>query len=180
MSDKSLYESITETLDADAHSMRAWLALVSCFSSVERVLMRRLASEFNSSLPRYDVLTALELHPEGLTMGQLASKLMVSKGNITGVVRRLDEERLVVKLTSEDDRRIQLVTISPDGKELWKQMNEEYENLISEMLSGLSDEQADALAQSLLESRAVIKKARRGLLNRDIFDARNLALVWSR
>lgn len=159
MPNKSLYESITETLDPEAHSLRAWLALVSCFSSVERVLMRRLASEFNSSLPRYDVLTALTLQPDGLTMGQLANKLMVSKGNITGVVRRLDEEGLVVKITAEDDRRIQLVTISTAGQKLWKKMNEEYESLINKMLSGLSDEQADGLAQSLLESRAVIKKA---------------------
>lgn len=139
--------------------MRAWLALVSCFSSVERALMRRLAHGFNSSLPRYDVLTALALQPAGLTMGQLARKLMVTKGNITGVVRRLGDDELVTKITTKEDRRIQLVTITAAGRTLWKKMNRDYQTLIDDMMSGLSDQQADALSQSLEKTRAVIERA---------------------
>ena len=65
------------------------MALLLCFSRIERTLMQHFAQEYNSSLPRYDVLTALALDKSGLTMGDLAFMLQVTKGNVTGVVRRL-------------------------------------------------------------------------------------------
>lgn len=94
MPDKNLFETTLESLPAGDHRMRTWLAIVGCFTSVERLLRRRFNHAFGSSLPRYDVLTALMQFPDGLTMGQLASKLMVSKGNITGVVGRLQKKPL--------------------------------------------------------------------------------------
>jgi len=156
MPDESLYESIARRLDDDAYQMRAWLSLVGCFSSVERALMRRFTQKYNSSLPRYDVLTALALFPDGLTMGQLARKLMVSKGNITGVVRRLGQDGLIRKLTSREDRRVQLVTISASGMKLWNKMHAEYAELIEEMLQGVSAGQAEGLSKSLAKTRAAI------------------------
>ena len=69
--------------------------MVGCFTSVERSLRNRFNRVFAASLPRYDVLTALVQFPDGLTMGQLASRLMVSKGNMTGVVSRLQRLKCV-------------------------------------------------------------------------------------
>ena len=79
MADPTIYDLVLESLPKRAHHRRAWLSLVRCFSSIEHVLMRHFSEEFNSSLPRYDVLTALALTPKGLTMGELATKLMVTK-----------------------------------------------------------------------------------------------------
>ena len=84
MARTTVFQLVLESLPARAHHRRAWLGLVRCFSSIERVLMQHFAEKFNSSLPRYDVLTALALTPGKLTMGDLAAMLMVTKGNITG------------------------------------------------------------------------------------------------
>jgi len=88
------------------------------------------------------VLSALKEFPDGLTMGQLAAKLMVSKGNITGVVRRLQEHQYVRQTKSRQDRRIQLVRLTAKGHELWAEMNEEYRRVIEagvDLGEGLED-----------------------------------------
>ena len=163
MAEPTVFGLVLESLPATAHHRRAWLGLVRCFSSIERVLMQHFAEEYNSSLPRYDVLTALALSPNGLTMGELASMLMVTKGNITGVVRRLKSDGLVRKVTSKVDRRIQSVTISAKGKRLWNKMHTDYDRIISEILSGQSHKDLRALTRILEETRhAVLKQTDEG------------------
>ena len=149
MAEADLFDRVLKSLPDDALRRRAWLSLLRCFSRIERVLMQYIAQEYNSSLPRYDVLTALALNGGGLTMGELAALLRVSKGNITGVVRRLKSDGLVKKATSKDDRRIQSVTISREGQLLWEAMHADYDRIISELLSGQSDEQIRGLTKAL-------------------------------
>ena len=156
MPETDLFKKVLDSLPEDALQRRAWLALLRCFSRIERVLMQYIAQEYNSSLPRYDVLTALALNGGGLTMGELAGLLRVSKGNITGVVRRLKSDGLVKKVTSKDDRRIQSVTISAEGQVLWEAMHSDYDRIISELLSGQSDEQIRALTKALEKTLASV------------------------
>ncbi|MEJ8566187.1 MarR family winged helix-turn-helix transcriptional regulator [Elongatibacter sediminis] len=153
-----LFDLILDHLPEAAHRRRAWLALLRCFTRIERELMQHFAQEYNSSLPRYDVLTALALSDNGLTMGDLATLLRVSKGNITGVVRRLKEDGLVRKVTSRKDRRVQSVTISPEGRRLWKRMHDDYDRLISELLAGRSDGQVQSLTRALERTLAAVNK----------------------
>jgi len=127
--------------------------------------MRHFAQTYNSSLPRYDVLTALALNRDGLTMGDLAAMLMVTKGNITGVVRRLAQEKLVLKKTSKSDRRVQSVKISAKGVRLWDKMHADYDRMISVLLSGQSETQIQALVKTLEKTRILVEK------NSDDFDA---------
>ena len=136
--------------------MRVWLAMVGCFTSVERSLRRRFTSVFRSSLPRYDVLTALANFPDGLTMGQLASKLMVSKGNITGVVRRLQQGKFVSQARSREDKRIQVVTLTAKGQKLWQQMHTEYRTVINELLAELPRSESKDLTEGLIQAQETI------------------------
>ena len=157
MSQQNLYEAVLESLPEGANHRIAWLALVRCFTSIERVLMRHFAQKYNSSLPRYDVLTALALNRKGLTMGELASLLMVTKGNITGVVRRLLHDKLVLKSTSRSDRRVQSVKISAKGLRLWDKMHADYDQMISELMSGQSEAQIQGLVTALKRTRRLVE-----------------------
>ncbi len=159
MAPATLFDTVLDSLPEDAHQLKAWLALLRCFSSIERVLMQYIAQEYNSSLPRYDVLTALALNKGGLTMGDLASMLKVSKGNITGVVSRLKHDGLVKKVTLKHDRRVQSVTISPQGQKLWASMHADYDRIISTLLAGLPEAQVKALTRTLDETLAAVEKA---------------------
>ena len=158
MTEYTIYKTVLESLPKSAHHRRAWAELIRCFSSIERVLMRHFALEFNSSLPRYDVLTVLALTSGGLTMGELASTLQVTKGNVTGVVRRLKKDGLVRKVTSKSDRRIQSVTISAKGRRLWDRMHEDYDNIISEILSGQTDKELIELTKMLANTRRAVEE----------------------
>ena len=157
----TVFDLVLESLPEKAHHRRAWLGLLRCFSSIDRLLMRRFSEKFNSSLPRYDVLTALALSPNGMTMGELAASLMVTKGNITGVVNRLKQDGLVSKFTSESDRRIQSVTLSAEGRALWDAMHADYDETISQILSGQSGEELDALTEMLESTRVAVQKMAR-------------------
>ena len=161
MDKPTVFDLVLESLPEKAHHRRAWLGLLRCFSSIDRVLMRRFSEKFNSSLPRYDVLTALALSPNGMTMGELASSLMVTKGNITGVVSRLKQDGLVRKITSRSDRRIQSVTLSAEGRRLWDAMHADYDETVSEIFSGQSSEELDALTEMLEITRAAVQKKTR-------------------
>jgi DNA-binding MarR family transcriptional regulator len=149
MAGAPLYEAVLESLPEDSYHRRAWLALLRCFGRIERELMQLLAQKYDSSLPRYDVLTALAMSNNGLTMGELATILKVSKGNITGVVRRLKSDGLVKKVTSRADRRVQSVTISRRGMRLWEEMHDDYDRIITELLSGQSVQQLRSLTKVL-------------------------------
>jgi len=159
MAETNLFTTVLDSLPEDAHHLRAWLALLRCFSSIERSLMQFIAQEYNSSLPRYDVLTALALNKRALTMGDLASMLKVSKGNITGVVSRLKHDGLVKKVTSKQDRRVQSVTISPQGQKLWAAMHADYDRIISTALSGQSEAQVKALTRTLEDTLHAVEKS---------------------
>ena len=159
MPDRNLFETSVESLPRDDYRMRAWLAMVGCFTSVERSLRRRFSSAFRASLPRYDVLTALMQFPGGLTMGQLASKLMVSKGNITGVVRRLQQTAYVKQSRLRADRRVQVVTLTAKGKELWRKMNDEYRAVIEDVLSDMSVSDTRSLTRMLTSAQKKIDHA---------------------
>ena len=156
MPEKNLFETSVASLPATEHRMRVWLAMVGCFTSVERSLRRRFTSVFRSSLPRYDVLTALAQFPDGLTMGQLASKLMVSKGNMTGVVRRLQQGKFVSQARSREDKRIQVVTLTAKGRKLWQQMHTEYRTVINELLAELPRSESKVLTEGLVQAQETI------------------------
>ncbi len=159
MAAANLFETVLQSLSEDSVHLRAWLSLLRCFSSIERTLMQYIAQEYNSSLPRYDVLTALALNSGGLTMGELAAMLNVTKGNITGVVRRLKQDGLVRKVTSRQDRRIQSVTISAKGKKLWSAMHADYDRIITALLSGQTDAQIKSLTRTLEKTLSSVEKS---------------------
>ncbi|MEZ5498750.1 MAG: MarR family transcriptional regulator [Steroidobacteraceae bacterium] len=153
MSTKNLFELMQDDLARDDHYMRLWLTLLGCFTSVERTLRRRLKSRFNATLPRFDVMTALAQHGEGLTMTQLARRLMVTKGNVTGVVRGLELDQLIKRSASRNDRRVQYVTLTPQGRAAWKEMKSAYRAAVEEVLASLSRTDAAALARSLRQAQ---------------------------
>ena len=146
--------------------MRLWLSLLGCFTSVERTIRRRLASKCHATLPRYDALNALATFPKGLSMGELAALLMVSNGNVTGVIKRLNEAGLVKQFTPERDRRSQVVRLTKKGHDEWKRMQAEYSATIDELFQNLSQQQVDALTRQLMQAQENLEESCSGWLAR--------------
>src|SRR3546814_15731390 len=93
---------------------------------------------FDTTLPRFDLLAQLDRSPDGLSMGELSARMMVSNGNITGLTDHLVEEGLVKRTPSARDRRSSHVSLTPAGKKAFDAMTPEHEQRGDDMMAGLS------------------------------------------
>jgi DNA-binding MarR family transcriptional regulator len=117
-----------ETRVRDDHhdSLRLWLRLLSCSTLIENHVRQRLQGEFATTLPRFDLMAQLERCPEGLKMGELSKRLMVTGGNVTGITDLLEKEGLVARVIDSSDRRAFRVKLTPSGQRLFKKMSAEH------------------------------------------------------
>lgn len=146
----------TDTLDleARAHSehaqeLRLWLRLLTCSQLIEKRVRAGLREQFDTTLPRFDLMAQLERHPEGLKMKELSHRLMVTGGNVTGITDQLVAEDLVERMGVEGDRRAFLVRLTPKGREAFERMAVEHEQWIVQAFEGLSPRELDQLHKLL-------------------------------
>ncbi len=123
-------------------ALRIWLRLLACTNLIEGRIRRQLRHRFATTLPRFDVLAQLDAAARdlgrGLTMSELSRRLMVTNGNLTGLVGRLVKERVVSRTTLPTDRRHQLVRLTPTGKRVFQKMVPENRAWIEEIFARLS------------------------------------------
>lgn len=125
----------------DRGSVRLWLRLLTCSTVIEKRVRRRFAERYGVTLPRFDVMAALDRHPEGMTMGQLSQALLVSNGNVTGVVQALVRDHYVSLSQSPTDGRASIVRLTQLGGECFEGLAEAHHGWIDTMLAGLRREQ---------------------------------------
>ena len=144
--------TIAEAADREARDkqrLRIWLRLLKISRQMEAEIRERLRVEFATTLPRFDVLAALYREREGMKMSALSAALMVSNGNVTGIVERLVSDGLVVRVPVSGDRRAMIVRLTDKGREEFAHMAGVHEGWIASMLNMLSDEDADVLVELL-------------------------------
>ncbi len=131
--------------------LRLWVRLLRAARPIEAELRRRLAREFGVTLPKFDVMAALARREAGMTMTEVSRLLMVSNGNVTGLVDRLVAEGLVMRTANEKDRRATFVRLTHKGLRLFAAMAEAHERWVNEILASFSDEQGESMI-GLLDS----------------------------
>ena len=129
--------------------LRLWLKLLKTSSIIEAELRRRLREQFGSTLPRFDVMSALARTPEGLKMSEISSLLKVSNGNVTGIVERLVEDGHALRLAVPGDRRANRVKLTAAGSKAFADLAAEHEGWIDDMLGELGPGQIETLSDLL-------------------------------
>ncbi|MEM6323475.1 MAG: MarR family transcriptional regulator [Pseudomonadota bacterium] len=124
--------------------LRAWLKLLKVTGQIEAALRRKLRDDHATTLPRFDVMAALARYPEGLKMSDLSGYLRVSNGNVTGIIDRLSEDGLALRVAVAGDRRAHIARLTPAGEAAFAAMAAEHEAWIDSMLAALD---ADAARQ---------------------------------
>jgi DNA-binding MarR family transcriptional regulator len=131
---------------ADQHaSLRLWLRLLSCTTRVEDKIRQKLRESFDITLPRFDLMAQLERHPDGLSMGELSRRMMVTGGNITTIVDQLEKEKLVIREVGVNDRRSFTVKLTQAGKDAFTDMAIAHEAWVADLFEGLSVSQQTEL-----------------------------------
>ena len=137
----------SRVIDDHHQAIKLWLRMLACTTRIESVVRNRLRSEFATTLPRFDLLAQLEREPDGLTMGELSQRLMVTGGNVTGVTDQLETEGLVKRTPRAGDRRAFTVQLTPAGKRQFRRMAAVHEQWVIELFAGWSvDEKAQVYA----------------------------------
>lgn len=133
----------------DHQALRLWLRLLSCTVRIENKVRHRLRRDFNTTLPRFDLMAQLERSAGGLRMSELSKRLMVSGGNVTGITDQLEREGLVTREPCPDDRRACTVRLTFGGLKRFREMAVRHEQWIIELLGGLSRDEKQAMINEL-------------------------------
>ena len=141
----------TRLADDDHEALRLWLRLFTCSTMVEREIGAALKREFGSTLPRFDLLAQLDRAPDGMRLGELSERLLVTGGNVTWLVNSLEAERLVERRRVPDDGRAWVVGLTPEGRRAFHAMAQAHARWIAGLFGGLSSRERRHL-HSLLGS----------------------------
>jgi DNA-binding MarR family transcriptional regulator len=134
--------------------LRLWIRLLRATHTIEAELRERLKVRFGTTLPRFDVMAALYRVPEGMMMSDLSRFLLVSNGNLTGIVSRLSADGLITRTTRNGDRRTSVVRLTKAGIAAFRTMAAEHEAWIGELLGGVGEDEARRLASMLKSFRS--------------------------
>jgi DNA-binding MarR family transcriptional regulator len=143
---------------SDRSNVRVWLRLLSCTQAIEKELQRRFA-ERGMTLPRFDVLAALDRSPEGMTMGALSAALLVSNGNVTHLAKTLVRDGLIEMRHPPGDRRTSIVRLTEEGRQQFRKLARAHGDWIDQMLSGLDFTQRERLYVALGTMKMTIARA---------------------
>ena len=130
-------------------SLRLWLRLLSATTRIEDTIRQRLREQFGITLPRFDLTAQLEREPEGLSMGELSHRMMLTGGNVTAIVDQLEKEQLVQRQNLPGDRRAWRVSLTPEGRQAFAAMAQAHEGWVVELFSPLSERQQAQLHKLL-------------------------------
>lgn len=146
--------------DNNHQSLKLWLRMLSCTTLIETEIRTRLRREFGITLPRFDLMAQLDRHPEGLRMGELSRRMMVTSANVTGIVDLLEREDLVARDPVPGDGRASSVRLTAGGRRAFKRMASSHEDWITELMQGLPEQERATLY-------ALLSTLKRGLNAQD-------------
>ncbi|MCW0205516.1 MarR family transcriptional regulator [Achromobacter veterisilvae] len=144
----------------DHQALRLWLRMLTCANLVESEIRSRLRNEFDTTLPRFDLMAQLQRAPKGMKMGELSRHMMVTNGNITGITDQLEKEGLVVRAKVESDRRSSLIKLTPLGRKSFARMARAHESWVKSMFGDLPEATRNALFQALGELKLQVVATR--------------------
>jgi DNA-binding MarR family transcriptional regulator len=129
--------------------LRLWLRLLRATRAIEAELRERLRVQFAITLPQFDVMAALYRHDDGMTMTELSRMLIVSNGNVTGIIDRLVTDGLVDRQPAADDRRSFRVRLTPKGAIHFAAIAKAHQEWVDKMLSDFDGEEVEIIIQHL-------------------------------
>lgn len=155
----------TETRSRPEGSLETavWLRLLGCTSMIHRYIRRNLKETFKLTMPRFDLLAQVARPPIGPSLGELSRRLLVTKGNITDIVARLEAVDLIERRRDDTDGRVQYVFLTESGRKLYDSIVPEHSHWLGELMQEVSEKDL----ATLFEALGILKAALRRLDERE-------------
>jgi DNA-binding MarR family transcriptional regulator len=145
-------------MSSEIDAMRVWFRLIRLHTRSRVAISNRLRA-YDLSVPQCDVLTTLT-EKEGLSQQELASRLYVTKGNISGLVDRLVANGLVERRSFAGDRRSHAIHLTPGGRDLAALAIEAQKNFVAETFGQMPPKRLAEFEQLLIEARDLVRAPR--------------------
>jgi DNA-binding MarR family transcriptional regulator len=156
-----------ELPDDHGSELRLWLRLLTCTTLIESEVRGRLRERFNVTLPRFDLMAQLDKVPDGMTLSDLSKRMMVSNGNVTGLVERLVVSGHLDRRTSESDRRVQFIRLTKLGRADFRKMAAEHERWIADLFADLTPKEIRELMRLLAKTKGSAQRSARARAVKD-------------
>ena len=121
-------------MTVSASNVSLWVRLLESHNLMLGEVRRRLADD--CTMPRFDLLANLE-REDGQTLAALSRRMLVTAGNLTGLVDRAERDGVVERRADPSDRRLSRVYLTPKGRELITGLLPTHSTHITELLAGL-------------------------------------------
>ena len=145
--------------EAEGRALKLWIALARCYSTYSKAVAA-VVQEHGLTLPQFGALEAL-YHLGPLSLGDLADKLLVTGGNVTYVMDRLESQGLVARFRSDDDRRVVRAELTEKGSALVAEVFPEHARYIERLCRHLDPEEQE-------EVRRLLKRLGKGIAQEDL------------
>jgi DNA-binding MarR family transcriptional regulator len=143
---------------ADARdTVRLSLRLLTTSRLIEREVDALFRARFDSTIARFDFLSALDRHG-ALTLGEVSQYLLVSNGNVTQLRTRLSDDGLIETEADENDRRVQRVRLTKRGESVFKHMAKAHAARVDSLLGELTNADKQALTRLLDAAKASLRR----------------------
>jgi DNA-binding MarR family transcriptional regulator len=136
-------------------ALRVWFRLIRLHTRSRLAVANRLRA-FDLSVPQCDVLTTLT-EQEGLSQQELASRLYVTKGNISGLIDRLVANGLVERRALQGDRRSHAIHLTPAGREMAQRGVEAQKAFVAQTFGRVAPDRLDLFNDLLVELRDLVR-----------------------
>ena len=150
-------ETRMEPIGDHQDELRLWLRLLTCTRLIEGEIRTRLRERFDVTLPRFDVMAQLDKVADGMTLGELSRRMMVSNGNITGLVERLADLGLIERVAHPTDRRAVVVRLTRSGRASFAEMAHEHAEWVAAMASGVSAQEMAVMLRLLHKMKRSVR-----------------------
>lgn len=134
--------------------LKMWIRLLGVTRGAENHLRDYLRREHETTLPRFDVMAALWRRRDGVTMSELSRMLLVSNGNATAVVDRLERDGMAKRETEDGDRRRVRVCLTAHGLAAFESMAAGHETEVDALFARLNDDDLENLREILARAGA--------------------------
>ncbi|HZP21343.1 MAG TPA: MarR family transcriptional regulator [Bauldia sp.] len=153
---------VAESLVSHKAELRLWLRLFTCTTLIEVEVRKRLRTQFGETLPRFDLMAQLERVEDGMTLGEISKRMMVSAGNVTSLVERLVQNGHLERRTDPKDRRSQRIRLTAAGRAHFGRMAASHEEWVAELLADLKPKEIAAALAELEKVKHSVRRALRG------------------
>ncbi len=143
-------------MKSDKVGAAIWIRLAKCYGLVLREIRKRQAGS-GLTLPQFDALGQLHRHPQGMTAGELSRALLVTAGNVTGIVSRLRARGLVERAAHPSDGRVSVLRLTPEGVRITRREMARQERQLDEILAALPPPEAERVVEALDAMRRAVE-----------------------